>query len=95
MKAQLMKSSRKDKKYMVKMDGKTIHFGAAGMDDFTITGDEEQKKRYMARHQKENWNDSKTAGFWAKLVLWNKKTIRESLRDIQRRFGISVELNAL
>ena len=91
MKAQLMKSSRKEKKYMVKMDGKTIHFGAAGMDDFTITGDEEQKKRYMARHQKENWNDSKTAGFWAKHVLWNKKTIRESLRDIQRRFGISVE----
>ena len=54
MKAQLMKSSRKEKKYMVKMDGKTIHFGAAGMDDFTITGDEEQKKRYMARHRKEN-----------------------------------------
>ena len=46
MKAQLLKSSRKDKKHMVKMDGKTIHFGAAGMDDFTITGDEEQKKRY-------------------------------------------------
>ena len=39
-----MKSSRKEKKFMVKMDGKTIHFGAAGMDDFTITGDEEQKE---------------------------------------------------
>ena len=87
-----MKSSRKEKKFMVKMDGKTIHFGAAGMDDFTITGDEEQKKRYMARHQKENWRDSQTAGFWAKHVLWNKKTIRESLKDIQRRFGISVVL---
>ena len=53
MKAQLMKSSRKEKKFMVKMDGKTIHFGAAGMDDFTITGDEEQKKRYMTRHRKD------------------------------------------
>ena len=73
MKAQLMKSSRKEKKFMVKMDGKTIHFGAAGMDDFTITGDEEQKKRYMARHLKENWNDRFSAGFWAKHVLWNKK----------------------
>ena len=91
MKAQLMKSSRKEKKFMVKMDGKTIHFGAAGMDDFTITGDEEQKKRYMARHQKENWNDRFSAGFWAKHVLWNKKTISGSLRDIQRRFGIIVE----
>ena len=76
MKAQLMKSSRKEKKFMVKMDGKTIHFGAAGMDDFTITGDEEQKKRYMARHRKENWNDRFSAGFWAKHLLWNKKTIR-------------------
>ena len=87
-----MKSSRKEKKYMVKMDGKTIHFGAAGMDDFTITGDEEQKKRYMARHRKENWNDRFSAGFWAKHVLWNKKSISGSLRDIQRRFGISVEM---
>ena len=92
MKALLMKSSRKEKKYMVKMDGKTIHFGAAGMDDFTITGDEEQKKRYMARHRKENWNDRFSAGFWAKHLLWNKKTIRESAKDIQRRFGIIVEI---
>ena len=94
MKVQLFKSSRKEKKYMVKMDGRTIHFGAAGMDDFTTTGDKEQKKRYIARHQKENWNDSKTAGFWAKHVLWNKKTIRESLRDIHKRFGISVEVSS-
>ena len=92
MRPQVLKSSRKEKKYMVKMDGKTIHFGAAGMDDFTITGDEEQKKRYMARHQKENWKDSKTTGFWAKNLLWNKKTIRESAKDIQRRFGISVSV---
>ena len=56
MNARLLKSWRKEKKYMVKMDGKTIHFGAAGMDDFTTTSDEEQKKRYIARHQKENWN---------------------------------------
>ena len=90
MKAQLSKSSRKEKKYMIKMDGKTIHFGAAGMDDFTKTGDEEQKKRYITRHRNENWQDSKTAGFWAKHLLWNKRSIRESVKDIQNRFGISI-----
>ena len=32
---------------------KTVHFGQAGADDFTITKDKEQRKRYRARHKKD------------------------------------------
>ena len=38
--------------------GKTVHFGAAGMSDFTLHGDEERKQRYLQRHSK-NENDRK------------------------------------
>lgn len=66
---------------------KTISFGFKGMDDFTRTKNEEQKKRYIARHQaRENWSDPTTAGFWSKNILWNKPTIAASLRDTKARF---------
>ena len=71
----ITKSKTKDKKYDAIIDGKkTIHFGAKGYSDFTIHKDEERKDRYINRHKKtENWNDLKTAGFYAKNILWNKK----------------------
>ena len=51
----LMKSDKSDKKLMlVTQSGRKIHFGSAGMDDFTKTGDEAQKDRYIKRHLKED-----------------------------------------
>ena len=52
-------SDKKDKKYMARIDGKkSIHFGAAGMSDYTKHHDDERKERYLARHRKnEDWND--------------------------------------
>jgi hypothetical protein len=88
----LRKSTRAEKKYMVVIDGtKTVHFGASGMSDYTKHKDDERKRRYDARHHtRENWGKSgvKTAGFWSKWLLWNKKTVAESKRDISKRFGI-------
>ena len=49
----ISKSNKKDKKYDARIDDKkTISFGAKGMDDYTITKDDEQKKRYLDRHRK-------------------------------------------
>ena len=68
---------------------KTIHFGSAGMSDFTKNKDEERKKRYIARHRKrENWEVADTAGSLAKHILWNKPTLRASITDYKRRFNL-------
>ena len=90
----LKRSNKPDKKYMVKVDNKTIHFGSAGMSDFTKNKDPERKNRYIARHKKrENWTKSgiKTAGFWSKHILWNKPTIRESIKNTENRFNIKIK----
>lgn len=88
-----LKKAEGDKKYQVKLKNKktgrekTIKFGAKGMDDFTKTKNEEQKKRYIQRHKKnENWTDPSTAGFWAKNLLWNKPTITASLAEIKSKY---------
>lgn len=88
----LKKSNKPGKKYMVYVNGRTIHFGAAGMSDYTKHKDKERMGRYTSRHKgKENWKKSgvKTAGFWSKWLLWNKPSIAASKKNISSRFGIT------
>lgn len=70
-------------------DGKKTRFGAIGMDDFTITKDEEQRKRYRARHKKDlETGDPYRAGYISFFVLWGDSTsIRENVKEYNRRFG--------
>ena len=57
-------SNRKGKKYyVINENDKKIHFGALGMDDYTITGNKEQRKRYRARHSHDKINNPDYAGF--------------------------------
>lgn len=68
---------------------KTTHFGAVGYDDFTTHKDEERKKLYLDRHEKnENWNNPVTAGALSRFVLWNKKTLKASIDDYKKRFNL-------
>ena len=88
----LTRSNIANKKYNITTpEGKTIHFGQNGADDFTTHGDEKRKESYLARHKpRENWTKSgiDTAGFWSRWLLWNKPTIQESMKDIRSRFNL-------
>jgi len=96
-KAVISKSDRKNKEYKVILlsddeKKKTLHFGS-NMESYPDHKDKKRKELYIARHKpRENWKKSgiKTAGFWSKHLLWNKPTIIQSLRDIERMFGIDV-----
>lgn len=79
-------------KYMVNYDDKNIFFGASGYSDFILSGgDEKKKKAYIARHKvNENWNDLSKKGTWSRFLLWNKKTLDESIKDMNKRFNINI-----
>ena len=90
----IKKSTRNEKKFMAIFTfdddkKKTIHFGSAGSDDFTKTGDEDQKKRYLARHKaRENWNKFDSAGALSRWILWDKKSLSESIASYKKRFNL-------
>ena len=66
---------------------KTIHFGAAGMSDFTKHKDTFRKQRYLNRHKNnENWNNPMTAGALSRWILWNKPSLKASIDDYKKRF---------
>ena len=67
------------KKYTAIFDNngrkKRVSFGAAGMDDYTITRDREQRDRYRARHAKDlRTGDPTRAGFLSYYLLWGDST---------------------
>ena len=39
----------------------------------------------------ENWNDLTTAGAWSKGILWNKPTMRESIKSMENKFDIDIK----
>ena len=98
LKIYLQKSSNKKKKYMATIvqddcRNKTVHFGAAGYSDYTKHKDKERLARYNKRHKpRENWTKSgiKTAGFWAKWILWNKPTLSGSINHTASKFKIKI-----
>ena len=96
MQVEVRQSSRADKKYMaVFPDGRTVHFGARGYDDYTTHKDRQRKSNYIARHRpNEDWTKSGlySAGFWSKHLLWNEPTLQKSASDLGRRFGLSIRL---
>ena len=91
----IKKSNNPKKKYDAVIDGKkTVSFGAVGYSDFTKHEDEDRKANYIARHKpNQNWDDYKTAGFWAKRILCNKPTIEASVRETNKKFkNIDIKL---
>ena len=95
MKMVIKKSNKSGKKFMAvftRDNGrtKTTHFGAAGMKDYTLTGDKERRRLYRNRHRKDlTTNDPTRAGYLSYYILWGEsKSIRENIKSYKKRFNL-------
>ena len=90
----IVRSDKPEKKMMAVFDTgsgrtKTIHFGARGMDDYTITKDKEQMERYLNRHRSsENWSKADSAGALSRYVLWSATSLEQGIRNYKNRFNL-------
>lgn len=69
---------------------KNVDFGSAGADDYTKTGDKEQRARYRARHRKDlQHGDYTKPGYLAWHILWGDSTDMETnVRAYKRRYNV-------
>lgn len=91
----IKKSHRPEKKWdavFLRPDGKEIvqPFGQRGYSDFTKHKDVTRKQRYIARHRRmnEDWMDPTRAGTLSRYILWNKPTLKASIRSYRRKFHV-------
>ena len=97
----IRRSHKPEKKWdavFIKEDGKEkiVPFGAAGMANYTLLKRDAnhknvtRKMRYLKRHSGmgEHWRRPDTPGALSRWILWNKKTLKASLADFKRRFGV-------
>jgi len=89
----LTKSNRKNKKYMISIKDKRIHFGDSRYSDYTQHKNVKRKELYIKRHQKlEDWTLSGiyTAGFWSYHLLWSESSIKKAIKKLKEKFNIIV-----
>lgn len=95
MKVIIKKSNSKNKKWDISLykNGtkvKKLSIGDSRYEDYTQHKDDNRKALYKSRHRNEDWDDYYTKGFWAKHLLWNKKTLKKSIEDIEENYPLSV-----
>ena len=95
MKIVISKSTNKNKKLMAEFFDddkkiKTTHFGSAGMDDYTLSGDKKARERYRVRHKKDlDTKDPTRAGYLSYYILWGDSTSRDkNIKDYKKRFNL-------
>ena len=80
------------KRYMViTPDNKAIQFGDSEYENYTIHKDDDRKIAYLKRHSpREDWADLNRPAAWSRYLLWNKKTLSDSIKDMENKFGINI-----
>ncbi len=73
---------------------KTVHFGANGMNDYTIYNRtkglkfaNERKRLYLQRHKGEK-GGMMTASTLSKMILWNKPTLQASINSYMNKYNL-------
>lgn len=100
----MFKSNRPNKRYTMLMPSNNhIHFfGSSNHRNYTLMNDksskfynpvfndrEKVKYNYHKRHAKEK-GGVHTASSMSKIILWNKPSLKASIKDYEKKFNVSV-----
>tara|TARA_R110001632_G_scaffold48810_1_gene122753 strand:+ start:4029 stop:4337 length:309 start_codon:yes stop_codon:yes gene_type:complete len=68
---------------------KKVHFGAEGMDDYTLGATDEQRKSYKSRHASGKTAKADTADALSYYILWGDSRSRlQNTRDYKKKFSV-------
>ncbi len=95
----LRRSDKAGKKWKVTFErggrSKTIYFGRAGDEDYTMHKDKRRQAQYIARHRhNEDWSKSgvETAGWWSRWLLWSEPTLSAAKEVVRRKLPSGYEM---
>lgn len=93
----LKRSSKPSKRFVLIMprEGHQHHFGAKHFKKGTYIDhkDDKLKRAWIARHKGDkNYNNVHSGIFYSRNLLWNKKTLKESIKDMRSRYNIDIKV---
>jgi hypothetical protein len=81
-------STRKDKKLMLILPNKTIHFGSAKSTTFVEGATDKKKENYLKRHAvREDWTKV-NAGSLSRFILWDSNNIETNIKKYIKKFKL-------
>ncbi len=82
-------STRKDKRFMLIIDNKRIHFGSPTGYTYVDGATENTKENYLKRHLAlgEDWTEINPASL-SRFILWDTPNINTNITNYFKRFGI-------
>ena len=90
-------STRPGSKWMATTVDRTVHFGAAGYEDYTHHKDPDRRRLYIQRHRRrEDWTRSGllTPGWLSRWLLWERPTLRAAIAAASKMYeGVTFRLD--
>jgi len=80
-------STRKDKRFMLIIDNKRIHFGSPTGYTYIDGASDKIKENYLKRHAvNEDWTEINPASL-SRFILWDTPNINTNITNYFKRFG--------
>lgn len=89
----LQDSKRKGKRFVIIMPeyNHKHHFGSDVGETYIDHNDDKKKRDWIARHKGDKGWDSPHSGiFHARHLLWNAKTLTESIKKYKKKIGVNI-----
>jgi|TARA_R100000084_G_scaffold103021_1_gene58882 hypothetical protein len=100
----LKKNRNGDAKYIAKIGNKTFKFGHKSYRDYTLMNNKKSqfyeelpaerdrvRANYRRRHKGDKLNEI-SSGSLSYFLLWNKPTLKESIKDFEKKFNIEIKI---
>ena len=88
----IKKNDKTNKKNMAIIDNKKKNIGAKIYEDYTTHKNHTRKKAYLARHKHDNYTNPLYPSFYATNLLWNKPTLKDSIKNTNEKYNINIKL---
>jgi len=90
----LKKSDRKNKRFVIIMEGMKHHFGSDVGKTFIDGRTEKEKQNWINRHKMDrNYNNKHSGIYYSRFLLWGDNTdLKKNIKDLEKKLNVKIKV---
>ena len=90
----LKKSDRKNKRFVIIMEGMKHHFGSDVGKTFIDGRTEKEKQNWINRHKIDrNYNNKHSSIYYSRFLLWGDNTdLKKNIKDLEKQDKVKIKV---